>query len=83
MGCIGKVDNGQVVVTSHYADSRKDWPIDLRPYMPKKWVEAENERLGKDAYVFKTKLELGLELIDDLKERGIHFSHCLMDALVW
>jgi len=25
-------------------------------------------------------IELGLELIDDLKERGIHFSHCLIDA---
>jgi hypothetical protein len=48
--------------------------------MPKKWVEAENESLGDNVYVFKTKLELGLELIDDLKERGIHFSHCLIDA---
>lgn len=80
IGSLGKVDNGQVVVTTHYADSRKDWPIDLRPYMPKKWVEAENERLDRDTYVFKTKLELGLELIDDLKEHGIHFSHLLMDA---
>jgi len=90
IGSLGKVDNGQVVVTTHYADSRKDWPIDLRPYMPKKWVEAENKRLcssvtqqnetGRDVYVFKTKLQLGLELIDDLKERGIHFSHLLMDA---
>jgi hypothetical protein len=80
IGSLGKVDNGQVVVTSHYADSRKDWPIDLRPYMPKKWVEAENKRLGEDVYVFKTKLELGLELIDDLKELAIQFSHLLMDA---
>lgn len=70
----------QVVVTSHYVDSRKDWPIDLRPYMPKKWIQAENERLGKNVYVFKTKLQLGLELIDDAKERDIHFSHLLVDA---
>jgi len=80
IGCIGKVDNGQVVVTSHYADSRKDWPIDLRPYMPKKWVEEENKRLGEDVHEFKTKLQLGLELIDDLEERGIHFIHFLIDA---
>jgi len=80
IGCIGKVDNGQVVVTSHYADSRKDWPIDLRPYMPIKWIQEENERLGKNVYEFKTKLQLGLELIDDLKERGIHFIHFLIDA---
>jgi hypothetical protein len=45
----------------------------------KKWIQEENERLGKDTYVFMTKLELGLELIDDLKERGIHFSHFLID----
>jgi hypothetical protein len=80
IGSLGKVDNGQVVVTSHYADSRKDWPIDLRPYIPKKRVEAENERLGMDAYVFKSKLELGLELIDDLQKRKIRFSHLLVDA---
>jgi len=80
LGSLGKVDNGQVVVTSHYVDSRKDWPIELRPYLPKKWVQAENERLGKDVYVFKTKLELGLELVDDFQRRGIHFSYLLVDA---
>ncbi len=67
MGCLGKVDRGQVVVTSHHADSRKDWPIDHRPYLPRKWVEAENARHGKEMYVFKSKLELGLELLDDIK----------------
>ena len=43
IGSLGKVDNGQVVVTSHYADSRKDRAIDLRPYMPKKWIQEEND----------------------------------------
>lgn len=80
MGCLGKVDRGQVVVTSHYADSRKDWPIDHRPYLPMKWVEAENARHGKGVYVFKSKLELGLELLDDIKKRGIRFSHLLVDG---
>lgn len=59
MGSLGKVDNGQVVVTSHYADSRKDWPIEHRPYLPKNWVEEENERHGEEIYEFKSKLDLG------------------------
>jgi len=80
LGSLGKVDRGQVVVTSHYADSRKDWPIDHRPYLPQKWVDAENAGLGKEAYVFKSKLQLGLELVDDLHRRGIQFFHLLVDG---
>jgi hypothetical protein len=48
--------------------------------LPQKWVEAENERLGKEVYVFKSKLQLGLELVDDLLRRGIQFFHLLVDA---
>ncbi len=80
MGSLGKVDTGQVVVTSHYADSRKDWPIDHRPYLPQKWVDEHNELNGEEVYVFKSKLVLGLELVDDLIRRGIRFSHLLVDA---
>lgn len=80
MGSLGKVETGQVVVTSHYADSRKDWPIDHRPYLPQKWVDEHNELNGEVVYVFKSKLTLGLELVDDLIRRGIRFSHLLVDA---
>jgi hypothetical protein len=80
MGSLGKVETGQVVVTSHYADSRKDWPIDHRPYLPQKWVDEHNEMNDKEVYVFKSKLTLGLELVDDLISRGIRFSHLLVDA---
>jgi hypothetical protein len=66
IGCIGKVDRGQVVVTSHYTDSNKDWAIDHRPYLPEKWVQEANARQNKEVYTFKSKLELGLELIDDI-----------------
>ncbi len=80
MGSLGKVETGQVVVTSHYADSRKDWPIDHRPYLPQKWVDEHNELNGEEVYVFKSKLTLGLELVDDLIRRGIRFSHLLVDG---
>lgn len=80
IGSLGKVDRGQVVVTTHYADSRKDWSIELRPYLPEDWVKEENERQGGDIYVFKSKLKLGLELVDDIIRRGIRFSHLLIDG---
>jgi len=45
MGCLGKVDCGQVVVTSHYADASKDWPVNLLPYVPQDMVAKENARI--------------------------------------
>lgn len=80
IGSLGKVDRGQVVVTSHYTDSKKDWAIDHRSYLPEKWIQEANARQNKKAYVFKSKLELGLELIDDAIKRGIEFSHALIDG---
>jgi SRSO17 transposase len=41
MGCLGKVDCGQVVVTSHYADASKDWPVNLLAYVPQDRVPVE------------------------------------------
>ena len=63
IGSLGKVDRGQVVVNRHYDDSRKDRPVDHRPYLPQKWVEAENSRQDKRVYILLSKLQLGLELI--------------------
>lgn len=80
IGSLGKVDNGQVVVTSHYVDSRKDWPIYHRPYLPKDWVEQYNACHDENLYVFQSKLDLGLELIDDSKKRNIKFSQLLIDS---
>jgi hypothetical protein len=79
IGSLGKVDTGQVVVTSHYADSSKDWPVDLEPYLPQKWVEEQNQshnqgnqsdesnqpQQGHKAVLeFHPKWELGLSLVD-------------------
>jgi len=69
-----------VVVTSHYADKSKDWPIEMRPYLPEDWVQKHNALFGKEVYIFKSKLQLGLELIDDIKSRNIQFSHLLIDS---
>ena len=91
MGCLGKVDCGQVVVTSHYADASKDWPVNLLPYVPQNLVPKENARILSDNHkllsdkqrplvTFHPKWELALELVDDAIKCQISFSHVLVDA---
>jgi len=92
IGSIGKVETGQVVVTSHYADSSKDWPIDLEPYLPQKqkWVEEQSQskqqQEEEEQLEFHSKWELGLQLVDkaieaESKSRGkFKFSHALVDG---
>ena len=40
-GTLGRVDNCQVLVTSHYVDRSFDWPIAARLYLPESWVQDE------------------------------------------
>ena len=66
-GTLGRVDNCQVLVTSHYVDRKFDWPITARLYLPEKWTQDE-ARLSAakvpSGTTFKTKGEIALELID-------------------
>ena len=34
IGQVGKTANGRVFVTSHYADGRCHWPVEIAPYIP-------------------------------------------------
>jgi DDE superfamily endonuclease len=90
IGSVGKVDVGQVVVTSHYADSSKDYALDLEPYLPQKWVEEHNRQsaaagLGEqgqefsDILEFHPKWELGLSLVDKA-QWVVEYSHILADG---
>jgi SRSO17 transposase len=55
IGQVGKTANGYVLVSTHYADAAKHWPVDLAPYRPKEWVVAPEK--------VRTKYEIGLELV--------------------
>jgi len=76
IGQLGKTANGQVFVTSHYADARCHWPVDIAPYVPDVWLEG-----GKQDPAFRTKIELALALADRAVERGLHFRAVVAD--VW
>jgi len=75
IGQLGKVANGQVFVTSHYAEGRCHWPVDLLPYVPDNWLAG-----GKADPAFRTKLELALELADRAVARGLSFRAIVADA---
>src|SRR5271157_3492910 len=86
-GSVGKIANGQVGVYLGYA-SRKGYSlIEGQLFMPDEWFNEEHaERrqasgVPKDL-VFKTKPEIGLELIKNAIERGnLAFSWVAADAL--
>jgi SRSO17 transposase len=72
IGQLGKTANGYVLVTTHYADAAKHWPVDMTPYRPKEWVPT-----GEGV---RTKYELGRELILRAREQhGLRFQAVVMD----
>lgn len=67
--------NCNVVVFSTYADNRKHYPLDLRPYKP-----ASNFLFGKHDREFKDKITLAIELFETAVEMGLTFTDVLFDS---
>lgn len=83
LGCLGKVETGQVTVTSHYADSSKDYPLLLSLYVPEKWIEENPDVLDEkgNELTFKTKGELAHEQIKMIDENElINYIYLLFDG---
>jgi len=86
-GSVGKTANGQVGVYLGYA-SRKGYSlIEGRLFMPEKWFEEEQTEQREECgvpedLVFKTKPEIGLELLENAIKRGkLPFFWVAADAL--
>ncbi len=86
-GSVGKIANGQVGVYLGYA-SRKGYSlIEGQLFMPEKWLEEEHTEQRQacgvpEDLVFKTKPEIGLELLENALKRGnLPFSWLAADAL--
>ena len=86
-GSVGKIANGQVGVYLGYA-SRKGYSlIEGQLFMPDEWFNEEHAERRQasgvpEDLVFKTKPEIGLELIKNAIERGnLAFSWVAADAL--
>jgi SRSO17 transposase len=86
-GSVGKIANGQVGVYLGYA-SRKGYSlIEGRLFMPEKWLEEEHAKQRQacgvpEDLVFKTKPEIGLELLKNALTRdNLPFFWVAADAL--
>ena len=83
-GSLGKVDNCQVGVFLAYAKGTRATLIDKRLYLPREWTDdpgrCEEAGVPPEAQTFRTKAELGLEMIYRARARGIPFTYVGMDA---
>lgn len=86
-GSVGKIANGQVGVYLGYA-SRKGYSlIEGQLFMPEKWLEEEHAEQRQvcgvpEGLAFKTKPEIGLELLEKARKRdNLPFSWVAADAL--
>lgn len=82
-GRLGKIENCQAGVFLGYVNDNKRTLIDKRLYIPQEWMNDKDRRKKCDIpedLVFKTKAELGLEMILGAKRRGIPFGWVGMDC---
>jgi len=83
-GNLGKIDNCQVAVYGSLCQGEFSSIIDARLYLPNKWCEDEircnKAKIPVSHQVFKTKIELATEIINQQIETHIKFDYVLMDA---
>ena len=69
----GRYVHAQSLVTSHYVDEDKDYPLGFRQYFKHNSPEAER-------YGFKRKLDLAMELVDECEELGVAAENYVFDS---
>lgn len=68
------ITNCNIVVFSAYCDTKKSYPINLKPYIPK-----NDPLISSYETSFKSKIELATELVEDTISKGISFSYVVFD----
>jgi len=75
-GTLGRVDNCQIGVFANYCSSKGHTFIDRRLFLPEEWA-ADRERREEagvpERVVFRTKPELGLEMVETAVRDGVPF----------
>jgi SRSO17 transposase len=76
-GTLGRVDNCQIGVFANYCSSKGHAFIDRRLFLPEEWA-ADRERREEagvpEAVVFRTKPELGLEMVETAVREEVPFT---------
>ncbi len=82
-GALGKTANCQVAVTLDLGTEESSTPLDWALYLPEDWIEDPVRRREAgipEEIVFKTKTELGLDVIDEVREWGLQDRLVLADS---
>jgi SRSO17 transposase len=75
LGSIGKIDNGVVSVSSHWADEYVHYPLNVLPYTAVERLDG-----GKRNAQFATKPQLAQQLIEEARTAGIPFAAVVADS---
>lgn len=83
-GRLGKVDNCQVAVFGVLTDGQRHVPVDVRLYLPKRWIDdpARCERAGvpETARTLTSKAGHALDMVRQARARGLRFGWVSVDA---
>lgn len=83
-GALGKTANCQVAVTLDLGTDQSSVPLDWALYLPERWINDPDRRdkVGVPREVtFKTKPQLALELLDEVRGWGLRDRVVLADSL--
>jgi SRSO17 transposase len=82
-GALGKTANCQVAVTLDLGTEESSTPLDWALYLPEQWINdaARRKKAGiPEAVTFKSKPELALDLIDEVRNWGLSDRLVLADS---
>jgi SRSO17 transposase len=83
-GALGKTANCQVAVSLDLGTEESSTPLDWALYLPEKWVNdpVRRKKAGvPEEVTFKTKPDLALDLIDEVKGWGLQVRPVLADSV--
>ena len=83
-GRLGKVDNCQVAVFGVLSDGQRHTPVDMRLYLPKRWIDdparCEQAGIPKAARALTSKSEHALDIVREARSHGMRFEWVSIDA---
>lgn len=82
-GSAGKITNCQIAVSLSIATPTEHMPIDFKLYLPRSWAEDRARRIEAripDEVLFKTKIDLAIDLITEAVEDEIPGEVVLIDS---
>ena len=84
LGCIGKVDNGQVAVAAGLSQGENFTPIDIKLFMPEEWSDDDSRRKkcnipAEEKHLSKP--EIAQKMIENAISNDIKFDFVNFDAL--